>query len=35
VARALTKAHEGESVMLKTPAGTEELQIIEVRYPAR
>jgi len=35
VARALTKAHEGESVVLKTPAGMEELHIIEVRYPAR
>jgi transcription elongation factor GreB len=35
VARALTKAREGESVVLKTPAGMEELEIIEVRYPAR
>lgn len=35
VARALTKAREGDSVVLKTPAGLEELQIIEVRYPAR
>lgn len=35
VARALTKAHEGESVVLHTPGGKEELQIIEVRYPAK
>ena len=35
VARALTKAHEGESVVLQTPGGKEELQVIEVRYPAR
>jgi transcription elongation factor GreB len=33
VARALTKAHEGESVVLKTPSGIEELDILEVRYP--
>ncbi len=35
VARALTKAREGESVVLKTPAGVEELDIINVRYPVR
>jgi transcription elongation factor GreB len=34
VARALTKAHEGETVTLQTPAGIEELEILEVRYPA-
>jgi transcription elongation factor GreB len=34
VARALTKAHEGESVTLQTPAGMEELEIIRVTYPA-
>lgn len=33
VARALTKAREGDSVVLKTPAGMEELLILEVRYP--
>lgn len=33
VARALTKARAGESVVLKTPAGMEELQILEVNYP--
>lgn len=35
VARAVTKAHEGESIVLQTPGGIEELEIIEVRYPAR
>jgi len=34
VARALTKAREGDSVMLKTPSGVDELVILEVRYPA-
>lgn len=34
VARALTKAHEGESVMLKTPSGLDELTILSVSYPA-
>jgi transcription elongation factor GreB len=34
VARALTKAREGDSVTLQTPAGSEELEILEVRYPA-
>jgi len=34
VARALTKAREGDAVMLKTPAGWEELTILEVSYPA-
>jgi len=34
VARALTKAREGDSVTLKTPSGIEELTILEVRYPA-
>ncbi|MBI1891736.1 MAG: transcription elongation factor GreB [Burkholderiales bacterium] len=35
VARALTKAREGESVTLMTPAGVEELEILEVSYPAQ
>jgi transcription elongation factor GreB len=35
VARALTKAHEGDSVTLQTPLGREELVILEVSYPAR
>lgn len=34
VARALTKACEGDSITLQTPAGMEELDIVEVRYPA-
>jgi len=34
VARALTKAHEGESVSLLAPAGMEELEIISVSYPS-
>lgn len=34
VARALTKAREGESVMLKTPLGIDELEILTVSYPA-
>ena len=33
MARALTKAHEGEMVVLKTPVGLEELHILEVTYP--
>ena len=33
VARALTKAHEGDTVTLRTPAGVDELDILEVRYP--
>lgn len=31
-ARALLKAREGDVVLLRTPAGTEELEILEVRY---
>jgi transcription elongation factor GreB len=34
VARALTKAHEGDSITLQTPAGLEELEILSVDYPA-
>ena len=34
VARALTKAREGDVVTLRTPAGVEELEILEVMYPA-
>jgi transcription elongation factor GreB len=34
VARALTKAREGDSVTLRTPAGVEELEIIAIRYAA-
>jgi len=34
VARALTKAREGDSVVLKTPGGIEELVVLEVSYPS-
>ncbi|MBI3284474.1 MAG: transcription elongation factor GreB [Burkholderiales bacterium] len=34
VARALTKARSGDSVTLKTPAGSDELTILNVSYPA-
>jgi transcription elongation factor GreB len=34
VARALTKAREGDSVVLRTPSGVDELTVLEVRYPA-
>lgn len=33
VARALTKAREGDSVTLRTPAGVDTLDVLEVRYP--
>jgi transcription elongation factor GreB len=33
VARALTKAREGEVVTLQTPQGTDELEILSVDYP--
>jgi transcription elongation factor GreB len=34
VARALIKAREGDTVTLRTPGGVDELEILEVRYPA-
>jgi transcription elongation factor GreB len=34
VARALTKAHVGDTVALQTPAGLDELEVLEVSYPA-
>jgi transcription elongation factor GreB len=34
VARALTKAREGDAVILNTPGGMEELVICEVQYPS-
>lgn len=34
VARSLTKAHEGDTVVLRTPGGIEELDVLEVSYPA-
>ncbi|KRA02158.1 transcription elongation factor GreB [Achromobacter sp. Root565] len=33
VARALIKAREGDTVVLRTPAGIDELDILEVSYP--
>ncbi len=33
VARALIKSREGDSVTLQTPAGQDELEVLEVRYP--
>lgn len=35
VARALTKAREGDVVTLRTPGGEEELEILSVEYPPR
>ncbi|MBE0612296.1 MAG: transcription elongation factor GreB [Burkholderiales bacterium] len=32
IARALIKAREGDTVMLRTPAGAEQLEVVEVRY---
>jgi transcription elongation factor GreB len=34
VARALTKAREGDSVRLRTPGGEEVLEVVEIRYVA-
>jgi transcription elongation factor GreB len=34
MARALIKAREGDTVMLRTPGGIEELEILDVRYEA-
>ena len=33
VARALTKAKEGDVITLRTPAGDDELEILRVTYP--
>ena len=33
IARALIKARAGDSVVLRTPAGEETLEILEVSYP--
>ncbi|MBV2182574.1 transcription elongation factor GreB [Castellaniella sp. MT123] len=35
VARALIKSREGDTVTLRTPAGIEELDILDIRYPDR
>ena len=32
IARALLKAHEGDAVELHTPAGIEQIEIVEIRY---
>jgi transcription elongation factor GreB len=32
IARALLKAHEGDIVPLRTPAGVEQIEIVEIRY---
>ena len=34
VARALTKAKEGDVITLRTPAGDDELEILRVTYPS-
>lgn len=34
IARALLKAHEGDVVFLRTPAGVEEIEVLEIRYEA-
>jgi transcription elongation factor GreB len=34
IARALLKAQEGDVVRLVTPAGAQEIEVLEVRYPA-
>jgi transcription elongation factor GreB len=33
IARALIKAREGDTVRLHTPAGEEQLELLEVDYP--
>jgi transcription elongation factor GreB len=33
IARALLKAREGDTVTLRTPAGEERLEVLQVRYP--
>jgi transcription elongation factor GreB len=33
VAKALIKAREGDTVLLRSPAGEEQVEILEVRYP--
>ena len=34
IARALLKAHEGDEVLLQTPAGSEKIEVVRVEYPA-
>ena len=33
IARALLKAREGDTVVLRSPGGEEQVEILEVRYP--
>jgi transcription elongation factor GreB len=33
IAKALLKAREGDVVTLRTPAGPEEIEVLDVRYP--
>ena len=35
IARALVKARVGDEIVLRTPAGVEEIEVLEVRYPER
>ena len=35
IAKALIKAREGDTVPLRTPVGVEQIDILEVRYPAK
>ncbi|WP_066739052.1 transcription elongation factor GreB [Cupriavidus sp. D384] len=35
IAKALIKAREGDTVPLRTPAGIEQIDILEVKYPAK
>jgi transcription elongation factor GreB len=35
MARALLKARIGDTVALQTPAGVEQIDILDVHYPAR
>ena len=35
IARALVKAREGDVVTLGTPGGVQDVEILQVRYPAR
>ncbi|GAA0840737.1 transcription elongation factor GreB [Cupriavidus pauculus] len=35
IAKALIKAREGDTVALRTPAGVEQIDILEVRYPPK
>jgi transcription elongation factor GreB len=32
IARALSKAHEGDTVELRTPAGIEQIEVLQIRY---